>query len=151
MPGAGGDGYDGIQQIAGDGFVDLAIGLHHACSITESPGLQCWGDDRNGQTGDLAFARGCALDQPCVTGPIAIPLEARRVVVGERHSCALTSSGQVMCWGSNEVGQLDRDDAFLVGDLGLAIDGVVDISAGYAHTCALGADASVSCWGQTNR
>lgn len=128
------------------GVRDLAVGRDHGCAISDA-GLQCWGDDRNGQAGDVAFAQRCGQG-PCTIGPTTIPVTATRVVVGERHSCALGSDGSVACWGSNEVGQLGRTDAFLVGGVGVAMTGVTDLGAAFARTCALQADGTAWCWGE---
>ncbi|MCX5744427.1 MAG: hypothetical protein NT062_18205 [Proteobacteria bacterium] len=131
-----------------DGVIDLAIGRHHACAITRHHGLQCWGADRNGESGDVAFARACGTGAPsCEVGLTSIPLEATRVVVGERHACALATDSRVWCWGSNEVGQLGRDDAFLVGGAAVVLDGATALAASYSKTCALTRDEVIWCWG----
>jgi alpha-tubulin suppressor-like RCC1 family protein len=128
------------------GVLDIAASHTHACAATMA-GVTCWGSDRNGESGDLAFARSCPESSDCTVGPTAIALDATEVTVGERHSCALVQ-GSVMCWGSNEVGQLGRTDAFLVGDVGTALDGVVDLGSGFAKVCALRSDKTVWCWGE---
>ncbi len=33
-------------------------------------------------------------------------MNASRIAVGERHSCALQKGGLVFCWGNNDFGQL---------------------------------------------
>jgi alpha-tubulin suppressor-like RCC1 family protein len=128
------------------GVVDVAIGRHHACAIADG-GLTCWGENRNGQVGDVVHARGCGEGR-CVLGPTRVPVDAVSVVIGERHTCALTRAGQVACWGSNERGQLGRTDAFLVGDIGVALESAIDLQAGYARTCALGMGGVAWCWGE---
>lgn len=128
-----------------DGVVDLALGSRHSCVITVDDGLVCWGDNTNGQCGDLVAAQTCGSS--CRVEETSIPLAAKRVVVGERHTCALTTDDQVFCWGSNEVGQLGRTDAFLLGDLGFVLGNAVDLVSGYAHLCALTHDGGAWCWG----
>lgn len=146
-----GDGFGAApQRQAQTGVVDVAIGAHHRCVI-DAAGLACWGDNRNGQVGDLTAARGCPRGDACVVpDPHHVDLDATRVVVGERHTCALDRGGVVSCWGSNEVGQLGRADAFLVGAIAPVIDDVVELAAGYAHACAQRADGRVWCWGSTD-
>lgn len=49
------------------------------------------------------------LMQPadCATAEDAIAAgDYIKVVVGESHSCALTATGAVKCWGADEYGQL---------------------------------------------
>ena len=43
------------------GVVDLAVGAHHTCAIS-SRGLEGWGEDRNGESGDIAAARACGTE-----------------------------------------------------------------------------------------
>eukprot|EP01083_Nonionella_stella_P192866 712701_1 len=74
-----------------------------------------------------------------------IPLE---IVVGHYHTCALSTTNTVKCFGSNSYGQLgygdvnDRgDEADEMGDNLLEIDLGSDfipleIVVGYCHTCA---------------
>jgi alpha-tubulin suppressor-like RCC1 family protein len=145
-----GDGF-GLEPVRmpQTGVVDIALGARHSCVI-DAAGLACWGDDRNAQvTGDVARARACG-DGPCeLAEPVHVALDATRVVVGERHTCALLADRSIACWGSNEVGQLGRTDAFLVGGIGFALADATALAAGFAHTCARRFDNSVWCWGAT--
>lgn len=145
-----GDGFGARPQIQPfTGVVDIAFGTRHNCVIDDG-GLACWGDNRNAQLGDYARARACKLDAPCtIEQPTKIPIDATRVVVGERHTCVLETTGDVICFGSNEVGQLGRQDAFLVGDLGRVPLPVraMSLDGGYAHACALSTDGAAWCWG----
>jgi alpha-tubulin suppressor-like RCC1 family protein len=152
-----GDGFGAAPQRQPEvGVLDLAIGPHHGC-IIDAQGLRCWGDNRNGQVGDFAAARACPLELPCTTeAPYHVDLDAARVVVGERHTCVLDHDGVVTCFGSNELGQLGRDDAFLVGDrgpvmsLGAPLDGVTELVSAGTFTCALRTlrgPQQLWCWG----
>lgn len=75
---------------------------------------------------------------------------AIQVVAGDKHTCAVTVTGGVKCWGDNTVGQLG--DGTLhhrlvpVGVIGLT-NGVAQIATGGDHTCALTTGGSVKCWG----
>lgn len=61
-----------------------------------------------------------------------------QLTAGREHTCALKSSGHVVCWGLEDKNQCDVPD-------GLA--DVIQVQAGTFHTCALTRSGSVVCWG----
>ena len=85
---------------------------------------------------------------PAVLGGISAAL-----AIGASHSCAITNSGGVICWGANNYGQLgDGTNAQRltpVNVVGLS-SGVVQISAGENHTCARTNAGAVYCWGRNS-
>jgi hypothetical protein len=90
--------------------------------------------------------------------PNVVPATA--IASGWSHTCALTATGAVECWGDNSLGQLgtgsDTGPETCLGSyacstnptsaVGLG-DGVTQISAGGNNTCAVTADQAVKCWG----
>jgi alpha-tubulin suppressor-like RCC1 family protein len=72
------------------------------------------------------------------------------ISAGRFHSCALTASGDVFCWGDNSDDQLGTTASTIgpnqVAGLGA---GVSAVAAGGAHTCALVAGGGVMCWGRS--
>ena len=71
------------------------------------------------------------------------------VDAGREHSCAVTRSGSVRCWGGNAVGQLG-DGTTTQRTTSVRVAGITDavaVAAGNAHTCALLSDGTVRCWG----
>ncbi len=85
-----------------------------------------------------------------VTPPSTQPLASLAAVSsGFSHTCAIGANNLVVCWGSNEWGQLGNDTTVLSG-LPLPVSGghaFVSIAAGYGHTCALTAGGTAYCWG----
>ncbi|NLB13454.1 MAG: RCC1 repeat-containing protein, partial [Gammaproteobacteria bacterium] len=75
------------------------------------------------------------------------------VAAGLAHSSAVTGSGAVYCWGSNEYGQLgdgssmDRVTPVQVTGLG---SGMQAVSVGRDHSCALSQGGAVWCWGRNS-
>ena len=72
-------------------------------------------------------------------GVAAATARVKAVAAGLAHSCALTTSGGVKCWG----GDYGWTPVTIPG----LSRGVVAISASLGHSCALTDDGSVTCWG----
>jgi alpha-tubulin suppressor-like RCC1 family protein len=72
------------------------------------------------------------------------------ISAGYWHTCALTFSGGVMCWGSNWHGELgngtNTESNIPVDVFGLA-SGVSAITAGYYNMCAITSSGGIKCWG----
>jgi len=120
--------------------IDLALAEYdQACAVTSGGRLVCW---RNGTR----------LRSPEV---VANVVNARRVVAGEKHVCALTADGHVYCRGEDSYGQLGRGEPARVEDefarvveaSGTELSNVVDLAAGLSHTCARKRDGTLWCWG----
>jgi len=73
----------------------------HSCAVTVSGGVVCWGSNENGQLGN-----GNTTDSNIPLDVQGLPFGMRGVATGGRHSCALTTTGGIYCWGDNQFGQL---------------------------------------------
>jgi alpha-tubulin suppressor-like RCC1 family protein len=75
--------------------------------------------------------------------------DARDVGAGTRHSCLLTKSGLVECWGDDDAGQLGDHRKVKFSDHAIpvaSLSGVTRIAVGAFHTCAVQL-GQVYCWG----
>ena len=103
------DGNPPVSPEAGlgtlDGVMTLSLGRTHTCALLADQSVSCWGNNDSGQLGVL----------PGVTGASATPLhvdllgkKAKTIASGGKHTCVITTDSTVLCWGSNDKGQLGR-------------------------------------------
>lgn len=131
-----------------NGLSAISAGGGHTCALTTSGGAKCWGSNSHGQLGTYSASDGKTPDDVfgLTSGVIAIS-------AGISHSCAVTSAGAALCWGSNgngELGNIGPGSRTPVPVYGLT-SGVVAISAGNEHTCALLTGGAAKCWGRNSR
>jgi alpha-tubulin suppressor-like RCC1 family protein len=130
------------------GVTAVDAGARFTCAITDSEDAKCWGSDVNGELGNGSAGGGYTpgdVDLPSGTNVASIS-------GGYLHACALTTDGDVWCWGSNDFGQLGTGAG--TGDQHTpieltALEDVAAISAGWYHTCALLDTGGMKCWGQS--
>ena len=133
--------------VSGLGEIEaMTAGNYHVCAIDVSGSLWCWGRNDRGQMGIGV------MGDP-VTLPTLIDGISGRIVdvaCGVLHTCALRENGEVLCWGTNEYGQLgngsedDSDVPVLVSNLPSTVQ---NIDSEYEHTCALLEGGEMMCWG----
>ena len=137
--------------------VQVAVGGRHTCALINSSkaaaslsvvtsdqetagyAVKCWGANWFGQLGD-----GTQMDRSIPVDVVGLSGGVQAIAAGEGHTCALTSSGGVKCWGWNTYGQLG-DGTRTDRGVGLSVPvdaiglsrGVYAIAAGARHTCAL--------------
>ena len=128
------------------GVVGIAAGGGHVCALTSAGAVKCWGAGDYGQLGDGGETQ---QHKPVQTAGLRSGVVA--IASGALHSCALTNTSQVKCWGANGSGQsgtglngfAQRTPARVIG-LGTTPAG---LGLGYYHSCAILAAGTLKCWG----
>ena len=123
----------------------LKAGKNHTCALMSSHGVKCWGLNENGQLGD-----GSLVNKLTPVNVYGLTSGVSALTAGGSHSCALTDTGGVKCWGLNSSGQLGDNTTTTNSkpvDVSSMTSGVAAISAGEKHTCALLKTGPAKCWG----
>jgi alpha-tubulin suppressor-like RCC1 family protein len=132
------------------GVSRVVVGGYHSCVLTSTRGAKCWGDNNSGQVGDnSATPSSVPVDVPGLTSGL-IDLSA-----GQYHTCAITSSGAGMCWGTNTHGEIGDGGAITSNSTTKStgpqpvqgLPAASRIAAGAYHTCAIVTGGGVYCWG----
>ena len=80
----------------------VSAGSQFTCALLSTAAVQCFGQNASGQLG--SGSSGSARQTPdAVTGLTGTVVD---VTTGTNHACAVMSTGQVRCWGLNDLGQL---------------------------------------------
>ena len=166
--------YQQVSPVAVEGLSDVvtqvSAGDNFTCALLVTGEIQCWG---NGFNGDLGY------DAPSVPNPwpengttatpVTIPgfgpnHPAIQISLGASFACALTSVGEVYCWGDNRDYELANTLQFAYGystkPLPIKLPYWAEsVSTGDTFACALLSDPTkfeiiahtVYCWGNDNR
>ena len=153
------DGNSSITPI--EGIVQISTGYEYTCALNIESKVFCWGSQADGRLGN-GVTSGAVINYPVtvktdITSNPSINL-SNIVQIASRgsHTCALSSDGEVFCWGKGNKGQLGNDadssqnlPVKVVAQDGSTdpLTGIIQISTGGKHTCALNLEGEVFCWG----
>jgi alpha-tubulin suppressor-like RCC1 family protein len=139
----GGRGLAAIKDGSGvnyTGVKAVAMGLMHSCFIDAGTTVRCWGNNGGGQLGADPALTGTGY----VTTPVfvnrynSIPLTGVVSLSADgdgNNTCALTSAGEVVCWGNGNFVALP------------VVTGATAMRNGSGHGCAVMAAGGMKCWG----
>lgn len=143
-------------------FASLTSGGSHVCGITTAKAAYCWGDNSSGQIGTGTIGNPTTVGYPL---PMAVTggLQFVTLKAGERHTCGITTTNGLYCWGENSDGRLgdgstiNRASPVPVVMSGSTVSGAfqpsitqpfVTVNPRGGHTCGLTSGNRLYCWGR---
>jgi alpha-tubulin suppressor-like RCC1 family protein len=140
-----------------DGIIALDIGFLAACWLDSTATLKCWGFNNAGNLG-AGFDEN--IDENNI--PSRVPYDANApgmvavdVSMGLVHTCVLGQMGEVVCWGSGAVSNVNGDANLGDGPdeipaplpFGEPVHRLSKSSGTNGHECVILSSGRVSCWG----
>lgn len=168
-----GDGVEVTFAAGADAFRAIALSLGeslHQCGIAAGGLLYCWGENDDGQLGDntgrpsevpVAVTVNETFQQ-VVTGEGSVGEPLRRQTPhaalranhpsnpNDDYTCALTTEGEVFCWGGNDAGQLGigtRSPNRSPSRVQLPPGVYTSLSSNLGGVCAVEQGGDAYCWG----
>lgn len=130
-------------------FAQVRASNLNTCAVTKEGAVYCWGDNFDGQLGAGGTTDG-GLPSPLPLRVIDLPESAGLIRPGASHTCALSDTGALYCWGYNETGQLGTGDG-VASSVPVAASsyegGVLDMGTGNEFTCVLLEGDRIQCLG----
>ena len=144
----------GDVNVGGDA-VQISAGMYHTCALLSTGNVRCWGKNDYGQLGYGHTQSIGDTETPASAGDVDVGGSVKQIMAGQRHTCALLSSGAVRCWGSSDNGRLGYVNSNHIGDNeapssagNIDVGGnVIQISNSGTDTCAILSTGNVRCWG----
>ena len=140
-----------VAAPVGVSFTDVSAGDSHACALSTTGVLYCWGDNRAGELGNGLTANSAT------PVPVSGMITFQSVSAGARYTCGIASAptmNTAYCWGDNGNGQLGNDAiaadfslAPLASAGGLTFAAVGASTTGF-HTCGVTMANVAYCWGE---
>jgi alpha-tubulin suppressor-like RCC1 family protein len=136
----------------------ITAGEDHACALKTNGTVSCWGRGDRGELGNgqsLTSLTPVDVKDPSSTVAHGVILaDVKALYGGFQHTCAVKTTGDVLCWGRNAAGMLGygvygtvTNATVPVLATSLAGLSISSIAIGGAHACALKADGTAVCWG----
>lgn len=131
--------------------VQVSNSINHTCAVTTEGLLACWGGNLTGQLGTGNY--NARAKPTLVMNGALIEKRVASVDAGPFATCAITTDGQLSCWGGNEllaIGETgDQASALPVVSNAGALYGktITTVDVGESTACAATTDGDAICWG----
>ncbi|MBI5507889.1 MAG: hypothetical protein HY903_03940 [Deltaproteobacteria bacterium] len=143
---------------SGSEVTGVATGFAHTCAVVGGA-VHCWGSNATLQLGPNAT--GSESPAPVAVGLSSVVtiaaggyLNSGGAPTAEGHTCAVTTNGEVRCWGAGNAGQLGFGDTTssatprpVAGVTASTVTSGGVLAAGARHTCVVTAAGGLACWG----
>jgi alpha-tubulin suppressor-like RCC1 family protein len=133
----------------------ISAGNNFTCGLTTTGKAYCWGNNEYGQLGIGSITPpGPPNDQ--TSFPIAVigTQAFSTISTGYNHTCALSTTGQAYCWGSNFQNELGNNNTTLsstpvavLAPQGGSTLSFSSVYTGVEYSCGLTTTSDVYCWG----
>ena len=89
-------------------YSQITAGPGHVCALDAGGAAWCWGDNYYGQLGAGRPACTNGPSPSCSTVPVAVQggLTFKQIAAGIAHTCGVTTSNELYCWGWTNYGRL---------------------------------------------
>lgn len=124
----------------------LSVGLDHACAVTSSGGVKCWGDNTYGQLGNGSFGiSASAVEAVGLSGAVSVKVTESSTFGA---SCANLADNTVRCWGQNTGSRfLNLPTANNLPTTVVDAPSISGVDFEYATLCGIRLDGKGVCWG----
>jgi alpha-tubulin suppressor-like RCC1 family protein/ankyrin repeat protein len=135
------------------GIKYISTKYRHSLAVRTDGTMLAWGENVFGQLGNGTTANTNHATS-VVDANGSLVTDIAKVMVGQYHSLALTTSGRLLSWGKNSSGELGdgtRADKIapvnVIDSSGNILSGITSVAVGNNHTIALTIDGTVYGWG----
>jgi alpha-tubulin suppressor-like RCC1 family protein len=131
-------------------WLRVAAGGEHTCGIRAGNTLSCWGGNEYLQ---LGIGRDALDGAPLVAeipNNVDNATDWRDIAAGGFHTCGTKLSGELLCWGHDDVGQVGNGMNVDAIDSPAAImppNAWTQLALGAAHSCGFDTLQQLFCWG----
>lgn len=133
----------------GTRITQVAPGCFHSLALTSTGSVLAWGDNRSGELGNGSTSEFAATPAPV---PLPAGVRVRSISGGCSFSLAVSTTGQLLAWGTNSAGQLGNG---AVGGLSATPAlvhlppgvRIATVAGGLDHALAVTTSGQVYAWG----
>ncbi len=124
------------------GVKDISIGYMGTCALMATNSLNCWGHRWSLGNGSSTTAR-TPQGSPTGLG------NNIKIIAAATHTCALTTGGDVWCWGYGAEGQLNTTVSESLTPINIALGTTAtSLAVGDWFSCVITTSGGAKCWGR---